>query len=52
MCNNRGGWEDVDFSDCTMRIGTTPIIVVEINTTLADLNTSSVSYDVSMCFEQ
>ena len=48
MCNTSGGWEDVDFSDCTMRIRSTPIVIIEINRTLVDLNTSVLVYEVSM----
>ena len=29
VCNNRGQWEDVDFSSCTMHFYSNPIIVAQ-----------------------
>ena len=50
MCNSSGEWEDADFSSCTIRIGSTPIILLEINQSLANLNTSVVTYEVSLFY--
>ena len=48
MCNNSGEWEDIDFSSCTMRNGTTPLIMILIDEHLSNLNTSLVTNEVSI----
>ena len=47
MCNNNREWEDIDFSSCTMRIGSTPIVMLEYNHNIVDVNTSTVTNEVS-----
>lgn len=46
MCNNNGEWESIDFSGCTMRDGTTPIVLLEYNQSPGNANTSSVTSEV------
>ena len=48
MCNAHGEWEDIDFSGCTMSFGSTPIVMMEINQNMINLNTSGVSNEVSL----
>ena len=48
LCNENGEWEQIDFSDCTMRNGSTPIIILEYNHNISNLNSSSIVSEVSV----
>ena len=43
MCNSNGGWGNVDYSSCTMRLEAVPLIMVEIKDIGSSTNATSVA---------
>ena len=47
MCNENGEWGNIDFSSCTMRANTNPLLVFEINSTSSIVDVEGIFSDVS-----
>ena len=47
MCSENGDWSDTDFSKCTMRSDSNPLLVFEVNITSTVDDAAGIMSDVS-----